>query len=123
MSVYVDGYVLPVPEANLDAYAKMSKEAGEFWMKHGALGYYECVGDDLHPDMGDFKLPNFPDLVGTKEGETVIFAFVLFKSREHRDEVNKKVMSDPEVKDDAEHPFDVTRMRYGGFRSIVDLSA
>ena len=120
---YVDGYVLAVPKKNLKKYKKMAKEAGEYWIKHGALQYSECVGEDLK--SSDWcKLP-FPKLMKCKPTETVIFAFVLYKSKAHRDRVNAKVkkdmMQDVEDCDDPDMPFDMKRMAYGGFESIVDL--
>lgn len=109
----------------MEEYREMADEAGKVWMKHGALEYFECVGDDLDPDMedmGDVTLLTFPDLVKTRPGETVVFAFIVFESREHRDEVNEKVMAEMKesMGEETEMPFDVERMAYGGFRSIVD---
>lgn len=120
MSVYIDGFVLPVPEARLGEYQAIAAKAGALWMEHGALQYFECAGEDL-----DVKgqVP-FPKLAQAKEGETVVFALIIFKSREHRDEVNAKVMADPrmnEMCDPTNMPMDCTRMAYGGFRSIVAL--
>jgi len=120
---YVDGYVLPVPTKNMTAYTKMAKEAGKVWMKHGALAYWECAGDDMKvpPEMsGDFKT-----VIGSKSTETVVFAFVVYKNKAHRDKVNKAVMK--EMKDWCEKntppkmPFDMKRMAYGGFKPIVAL--
>ncbi len=116
---YVDGFVLPVPKKNLRAYRRMSQRAGKVWRKHGALDYKECAGDDLNIKMG---LP-FPRLVKPKRGETVVFAFIVYKSRAHRDRVNakvmKEVMNDPKLKDQP-MPFDMKRMAYGGFKVLVD---
>lgn len=116
---YVDGFVLPVPKKNLRAYRRMSQRAGKVWRKHGALDYKECAGDDLNIKMG---LP-FPRLVKPKRGETVVFAFIVYKSRAHRDRVNakvmKEVMNDPKLKD-MPMPFDMKRMAYGGFKVLVD---
>ena len=123
MSQYVDGYVLPVPSDKIEEYRGMAAEAGKSWIEHGALQYFECVGDDLHPDMGDVELATFPDLVGTDEDETVIFAFVVYESREHRDEVNAAVHEEMEAMegaDEMEMPFDVARMAYGGFEALVE---
>lgn len=115
---YVDGFVVPVPKANVEAYRAMSESAGQIWRDHGALQYWECVGDDLSPE-GVFT---FPELVNLPEDETVIFAFIVFQSREHRDEVNAKVMADERLKCDLEsNPFDMKRMAYGGFKTIVKL--
>lgn len=116
---YVDGFVLSVPKENMAAYREMASEAGEVWREHGALQYVEAAGDDL--DVKDM-LP-FPVMAGTKPGETVVFAWITYKSREHRDEVNKKVMEDPRIKDmcnSESMPFDVNRMAYGGFSVLVD---
>lgn len=123
MSPYVDGYVLPVPTDNIDEYREIASEAGRRWMEHGALRYVECVGDDLEPDMGDVEIATFPDLVATEPTETAIFAFVVFESREHRDEVNADVMEEMADAPDRDMPFDVTRMAYGGFDSIVEYES
>lgn len=123
---YVDGFVLPVPEDKLDAYREMADSAGKIWIEHGALLYKECVLDDAEPEIPEdapeaCKLTLFRDLAGAKGGETVIFAFITYKSREHRDEVNAKVMADPRMKcDENNMPFDPARMAYGGFKAIVD---
>jgi uncharacterized protein YbaA (DUF1428 family) len=117
---YVDGYVLPVPRKNLDAYRKIAQHAGSVWKSHGALEYRECAGEDLQVKMG---LP-FPAQIGAKEDETVVFAWIVFESRAHRDEVNAKVMADPRMKgfeNEKDMPFDCHRMLYGGFETIVDL--
>jgi uncharacterized protein YbaA (DUF1428 family) len=116
---YVDGFVLPVPKKNLDAYLRMAKKAAKIWREHGALEYRECVGDDLDVKFG---LP-FTKQAKAKPGETVVFAYIVYKSRAHRDKVNAKVMSDPrigEMCDPKNTPFDVKRMAYGGFKVIVD---
>ncbi|MBX3629878.1 MAG: DUF1428 domain-containing protein [Nitrosomonas sp.] len=126
---YVDGFVLPVPEGKIDAYRQMAESAGKIWMEHGALQYKECVLEDAKPEMPEdapetCKITPFGELAGTKDGETVIFAFIVYKSREHRDEVNKKVMADPRMKDACDKnniPFDPSRMTYGGFKALVDL--
>ncbi|WP_114577454.1 DUF1428 domain-containing protein [Saliphagus sp. LR7] len=122
MERYVDGFVLAVPEEKLDAYRDMASEAGELWIDHGALEYFEGVGDDMEPDMGGMAVRTFPELADTGEDDAVVFSFIVFESREHRDEVNAKVMDDPAMDPDAfdeEMPFDSERMAYGGFRSIV----
>ena len=117
---YVDGYVLPVPKKNLAAYRRMARKAGKIWREHGALEYRECVGDDL-----DVKgLTPFPRRIPLKRGETVVFSWIVFKSRAHRDRVNAKVMKDKrlaESMDPKSMPFDVKRMIYGGFTVLVDL--
>jgi uncharacterized protein YbaA (DUF1428 family) len=116
---YIDGFVIPVPTKNLEAYTKMSKKAGKIWMEHGALAYCESVGDDLDIKYGT----PFPKTAKAKPGETVVFAYIVFKSRAHRDKVNAKVMADPRMNEYAEieMPFDMKRLVYGGFKSIVDL--
>lgn len=123
--LYVDGFVLSVPMKNLKAYKKMALEAGKVWKKCGALDYKECVGEDMKPDMGGEKIMNFIQLTKPKKGETVVFSYIVYKSRKHRDEVNAKVMKQMEKdKDkwkDMKMPFDVKRMTYGGFRTIVSL--
>jgi uncharacterized protein YbaA (DUF1428 family) len=117
---YVDGFVVPVPKKNVPAYRRMAKQAGKIWREHGALEYRECVGDDLKVKMG---LP-FPRLSRLKPGETVFFSWIVYKSRAHRDSVNKKVMQDPrmaKMMNMKAMPFDVRRMAYGGFKALVDL--
>ena len=115
---YVDGFVLPVPKKNLPAYRRMAQKAGRIWREHGALEFRECVGDDLAVKMG---VP-FPRLSKIKPGETVLFSWIVYKSRTHRDRVNKKVMKDPRMaKMMGPMPFDVKRMAYGGFKTLVDL--
>jgi len=121
MARYVDGYVLPVPRRNVGAYRRMAQKAGKVWRKYGALEYFECVGDDLTSKWAGIK---FPRTVRAKPGETVVFAWVVFKSRAHRDRVNAKVMKDPrlaKMMDPKSMPFDVKRMVYGGFKVLVDL--
>lgn len=118
---YVDGFVIAVPEDRIAEYRKMAETGEKLWMKHGALEYFECVGDDLEPE----NMPGitFPKMAKTKPGETVVFSFIVFRSRAHRDEVNAKVMEDPAMKNpewkDKPMPFDIKRMAYGGFRVIV----
>ena len=115
---YVDGFVIPVPTKNLAAYKKMSTKAGKIWREHGALDYKECVGDDLKIKWGT----PFPKLAKTKAGETVVFSYIFYKSRAHRDKVNAKVMKDPRLKmDGSAMPFDMKRMTYGGFKVFVDV--
>ena len=116
---YVDGFVLPVPKKNLKAYIAMSRKAGRVWRDHGALDYKECAGDDLAVKMG---MP-FPRQIRTKPGETVVFSYIVYKSRAHRDRVNAKVMKDPRLAgmcNSKKMPFDVKRMCYGGFKVIVE---
>jgi uncharacterized protein YbaA (DUF1428 family) len=95
MTHYVDGFVVPVPIRNLDAYRRIAEQAGKIWMEHGALQYWECVGDDVKPG----KITSFPQSVHLKDDETVVFSWILYNSREHRDSVNAKVMEDPRMKD------------------------
>lgn len=116
---YVDGFVLPVPNKNLQAYRRMAAKTGKIWREHGALEYRECAGDDLDAKFG---VP-FPRMMKAKPGETVVFAWIVFKSRTHRDRVNAKVMKDPRLAssmDPKSMPFDVKRMLYGGFKVLVD---
>jgi uncharacterized protein YbaA (DUF1428 family) len=116
----VDGFVLPVPKRNLQAYLKLARKAGKTWREHGALEDRECVGDDLDAKM---FLP-FPRLCTLKRGETVVFAWATYKSRAHRDRVNAKLMNDPRMATTMEGlplPFDMKRMAYGGFKVAVDV--
>ena len=116
---YVDGYVLPMPKKNLPAYRRMAQKASKVWRDHGALEYRECAGDDLNVKMG----VSFPRRMKLKRGETVVFAWIVYKSRADRDRVNAKVMKDPrlaKMMDPKAMPFDVKRMVYGGFKVIVD---
>jgi uncharacterized protein YbaA (DUF1428 family) len=117
---YVDGFVMAVPEKNLKVYRGIAQKAGKIWKEHGALEYIEAVGDDLDVKFG----VSFVKLAKPKPGETVLFSFIVFKSRTHRDQVNKKVMSDPRMNKmmgAGPMPFDLKRMAYGGFKTIVDL--
>jgi uncharacterized protein YbaA (DUF1428 family) len=116
---YVDGFVLPVPKKNLPAYRRIARKAGKIWREHGALEYRECVGEDMDVKFG---LP-FPKAAGTKPGEVVVFAWIGFRSRAHRDRVNARVMMDPRIGQMADvksMPFDCARMVYGGFSVMVD---
>ncbi|MCB1682620.1 MAG: DUF1428 domain-containing protein [Rhodospirillales bacterium] len=118
---YVDGFVVPVPEGKIKDYKKLASMAGKIWIEHGALAYVECVGDDLE-DKGFCK--TFPGAFKSKKGETVVFAYIVFKSRAHRDKVNKKVMADERLSascDPKNMPFDCKRMAYGGFKALVNL--
>lgn len=117
---YVDGYVLAIPKKNLSAYRRMARKAGAVWREHGALDYKECAGDDLNVKFG---VP-FPRIMKVKPGETVVFSYVVFKSRAHRDRVNARVMKDPRIAEGCGSkamPFDMKRMAYGGFKAIVDI--
>ena len=116
---YVDGYVLPVPKKNVQAYRRIAQKAGRIWREHGAVEYRECVGVDLNVKSG----VSFPRRIKLQRGETVFFSWVVFKSRAHRDRVNAKVMKDPRLSDMMDPkamPFDVKRMLYGGFKIVVD---
>jgi uncharacterized protein YbaA (DUF1428 family) len=117
---YVDGYVLPVPKANIETYRKIAQKAGEVWREHGALEYRECVAEDVKPG----EHTSFPQAVKLEPDETVIFAWIVFESRTKRDEINEKVMKDPrltEMMNPKDMPFDGKRMFWGGFETIVDL--
>jgi uncharacterized protein YbaA (DUF1428 family) len=119
MARYVDGYVLPIPKKRLQAYRRMAQKAAKIWREHGALDYKECAGEDLNIKMG---VP-FPRQMKIRSGETVVFAYILFKSRAHRDRVNAKVMKDPRIAgmgEPKDMPFDHKRMVYGGFKVLVD---
>lgn len=119
MARYVDGFVLVVPKKNIARYRRMAQKAGKIWRSHGALEFHECVGQDLKPK--GYPLP-FTRIMKTKPNETVLFSYILFKSRAHRDRVNAKVMKDPKMTDmDEPMPFDMKKMAYGGFRTLVDL--
>jgi uncharacterized protein YbaA (DUF1428 family) len=115
---YVDGFIVAVPKKNLDAYVRLAKRSGKIWREHGALDYREWLADDVK--VG--KRTSFPRSVKLKSGETVVFSWITYKSRAHRDRVNKKVMADPRLKgmmDLKTLPFDAKRMIYGGFESLV----
>jgi uncharacterized protein YbaA (DUF1428 family) len=117
---YVDGFVLPVPKKQLQTYRRIAQKAGKVWREHGALEYRECVGDDLNVK----GVKTFLRLVKPKPGETVAFSWIVFKSKADRDRVNAKVMKDPrlaKMMDPKSMPFDMKRMVYGGFRTVVDL--
>jgi uncharacterized protein YbaA (DUF1428 family) len=117
---YVDGFVVPVPKKNLAAYRAMSRKAGKIWREYGALDYRECVADDVSAG----KVTSFPRSVKMKPDETVVFAYILFKSRRDRDRINANVMADPrlaKLMDPKAMPFDAKRMFYGGFKAIVEV--
>ncbi len=116
---YVDGFVLPVPKKNLKLYRGIAQKAGKIWREHGALQYVEAVGDDMAVKYG---VP-VPKQIKVKPGETVVFSWIVFKSRAHRDKVNAKVMADPrmnKIMENSAMPFDIKRMVYGGFKFMVD---
>ena len=126
MSKYVDGFVIVVPKDKAEDYKKMAMGGRDSWMKHGALEYYECRGNDLVPqEMGDQKSRAFPEMTGASDSDTVWFSFIIFKSKEHRDEVNAKVMEEmskqmDEGHEDMQMPFEMKKMSYGGFQVEVE---
>jgi uncharacterized protein YbaA (DUF1428 family) len=117
---YVDGFVLAVPKSKINAYLLLARMCSKIWLEHGALEFLECVGDDLKIKMG---VP-FPKMIKTKPKETVVFSWITYKSRAHRDSVNSKVMKDSRMKnmDPKSMPFDSKRMVYGGFKILVNAS-
>ena len=120
MAGYVDGFVMPLPKANVDKYREVASTAGGLWIEHGALDYKECLAEDVK--MGE--VTSFPRSVKLEDDETVIFAWITYESRQHRDDVNAKVMNDDRMKammDPAGEIADYERMVYGGFEVIVDL--
>lgn len=121
MPRYVDGFVIPIPKKNLAAYRRIAAKAGKVWKKYGAVDYVEAAGDDLQIEG---MTNSFPKMAKLKTGETVMFSFIVYKSRKHRDQVNKKVMADPIITammQNQKNPFDMKRMVYGGFKALVDL--
>jgi uncharacterized protein YbaA (DUF1428 family) len=119
MSVYVDGFVIPVPKKKIAEYRRLARKLDKLWIKHGALEVHENVADDVKPG----KLTSFPQAVKLKPDEVVVFSWTVFKSRRHRDAVNKKVMAEPVMQDmdPKSMPFDMKRMFWGGFKEIVRL--
>jgi len=120
MARYVDGFVLPVPLANMPAYKKMARLAGKIWKDHGALEYVECIADDVKPG----KWTSFPQSVKLKEGEVVVFSYIVYPSRKSRDAINKKVMADPRLAkymNPKAMPFDGKRMFWGGFKPFLEI--
>ncbi len=123
MPRYVDGFVIPIATKNLAAYKKMARIAGKVWREHGAVEYVECVGDELTTKQ--IGAP-FPKMTKLKKGETVVFSWIVYKSKAHRNRVNAKVMKDPRLApmmDPAKMPFDMKRMAMGGFRTMVESYA
>ena len=114
---YVDGFLLALPKANVEAYKEVSRKAGEIWMEHGALSYVECLADDVP----DGQVTSFPMSVKAKDDELVVFSWITYPSREKRDEINAKVMADPRLEGPDCMPFDAKRMMFGGFKSIVEF--
>jgi uncharacterized protein YbaA (DUF1428 family) len=117
MPRYVDGFVVPVPKDKVEDYRRVAETAGKIWREHGALEYIECVADDVKTGVHT----SFPQSVKLEENETVVFAWIVYESREHRDQVNEKVMQDPRLKGPENMPFDGKRMIYGGFKTLVEL--
>jgi uncharacterized protein YbaA (DUF1428 family) len=118
MATYVDGFVLPVPKRKMEAYRRLAQKASKIWREHGALEYRECVAEDLRTQVG----LTFPKGIKARPGETVVFAYIVYKSRAHRDKVNAKVMKDPRITEmcsPEDTPFDCKRMLYSGFKTIV----
>jgi uncharacterized protein YbaA (DUF1428 family) len=125
MPKYVDGFLLVIPKDRVEAYKKMAEVGRDTWMKQGALAYYECRGDDLvPPEMGGDRARAFPEITGADGDQTVWFSFIIFKSKEHRDEVNAKVMQEmgeaAEEYKNMQMPFDMKQMVYGGFQVEVE---
>ena len=120
MARYVDGFVVPIPKRNIDAYRRLSRKAGPVWREHGALEYIECIADDVKPG----RYTSFPQAVKLKPDEVVWFSWIVFKSRRDRDRVNARVMKDPRLAsmmDPKAMPFDGKRLIYGGFKAMVSL--
>lgn len=125
MSKYVDGFVLVVPKGKAEEYKKMAEEGRDSWMKHGALQYFECKGDDLkQQEMGPDKSRSFNEMAGAGDGDDVWFSFIVFESKQHRDEVNKKVIEEMgeayDEHSDFVSPFEMNKMAYGGFEVLVE---
>lgn len=119
MGKYVDGFLIPIRQENIERYTEIARKAGELWKEHGALEYIEAAGDDLEHD----KMVSFVKSADAQEGETVIFSFIVFESKAERDRINALVMADErmnEMMKSGEEPFDYTRMAYGGFTAIVE---
>jgi uncharacterized protein YbaA (DUF1428 family) len=119
MGKYIDGFLLPVPKKNVEAYKQFSENAGKIWREHGALEYIECIGDDVKSG----KVTSFPQAVKLEPDETVVFAWIVYESREHRDRVNAAVMSGPRMAgmDPKSFPFDGMRLIWGGFEVFVEV--
>ena len=125
MAKYIDGFVLVVPKGKEAEYKKMAEMGRDSWMKHGALQYFECKGDDLkQQEMGPDKSRSFREMAGAEDGDDVWFSFIIFESKEHRDEVNKKVMEEMTEAYDEQSgfvsPFEMSKMAYGGFEVVVE---
>lgn len=125
MTKYVDGFILVVPKGKEAEYQKMAEEGRDSWMKHGALQYFECKGDDLkQQEMGDQKSRDYKEMAGASDDDNVWYSFIIFESKEHRDEVNAKVMAEMDEtyseQTDFEMPNDMQKMAYGGFQVAVE---
>jgi uncharacterized protein YbaA (DUF1428 family) len=125
MAKYIDGFVLVVPKGREAEYEEMARQGRDSWMKHGALQYFECRGDDLkQQEMGDQKSRDYKEMTGAGDGDNVWFSFIVFNSKEHRDEVNKIVMEEMDElyqdQTDFEMPNDMKKMAYGGFEAVVE---
>ncbi len=116
---YVDGFIVPVPKQNVEAYRAMAQKAGSIWKEYGALEYHEYIADDVKPG----KLTSFPQSVDLKDDETVMFSWIVYKDRAQRDQINEKVMADPRMKDmqPGDMPFDGKRMIFGGFEQLLTM--
>lgn len=120
MGRYVDGFLIPLRRDKLEEYKAIAEKAGQLWMEHGALEYIECLGDDLDQT----EMVSFRKAAGASDDETVVFSWIVYESREHRDKVNAAVMNDPRMKEmmtEGTDPFDCKRMAYGGFKTIVKM--
>lgn len=120
MSKYIDGFVIPIAKDKIEAYRALASAAGAVWKEYGALAYVEAVGDDLDTNFGT----PFTKMANTNQDETVIFSYIVFESKEHRNEVNAKVMADPRISgmcNEENSPFDPKRMAYGGFSALVEM--
>lgn len=120
MTHYVDGFVVPVPRAKVDAYRALAQKAGAIWKEHGALQFWECIADDVKSG----ELTSFPQAVKLQDDEVVMFSFIVYASRAERDRINALVMQDPRLMDGMDPntmPFDGKRMIYGGFTTLVEL--
>jgi uncharacterized protein YbaA (DUF1428 family) len=115
---YVDSFVVPVPKKNLEKYREQAEQMGKVWREYGALEYIECISDDVQPG----KVTSFPQAVKLEPDEVVVFSWIVYESREHRDKVNEKVMKDPRTQlDPKSFPFDGARMFWGGFKVLIEL--
>lgn len=125
MGKYVDGFILVIPKGKEAEYQKMAEDGRDSWMKHGALQYFECKGNDLkQQEMGDLKSRDYKEMTGAGDDENVWYSFIVFESKEHRDKVNKKVMAEMDEayseQTSFEMPNDMTKMAYGGFEVAVE---